>query len=116
MMGGCPACGVGPLFGGILKLAPKCTACGLDYSRFDQGDGPAAFAVFGVGAVVLGAALWVEFAFHPPVWLHVVLWVPITFGLTILSLRMIKSWLVHQQYSHLPPPETPPVPPLPPVR
>ena len=103
MMGRCPACGVGPLFQGVLKLAPKCTACGLVLSRYDQGDGPAAFAVFIVGAAVVGAALWVEFTFAPPVWVHILLWPPITVLATIACLRVIKSWLVQQQFTHLPP-------------
>jgi len=103
VLGRCPRCGVGPLFKGILKLAPRCEACGLDYAPLDQGDGPAAFAVFFVGIIIVGAALLVEFNFHPPWWVHVILWVPLTFGTTILILRVIKGWLVHQQYRHLPP-------------
>jgi uncharacterized protein (DUF983 family) len=103
MIGRCPACGVGPLFAGALKLAPRCTACGLDFKPYDQGDGPAAFAVFFVGIVIMGAALFVEFTFHPPVFVHILLWVPATLGLTVISLRMIKSWLVQQQHRHLPP-------------
>ncbi len=107
----CPRCGVGPLFQGVLKLAPGCPACGLDFRPYDQGDGPAAFAVFFVGAIVVGLALWVEFTFHPPWWVHVILWVPTTFGITILILRVIKAWLVQQQYRHLPPQEPGAAPP-----
>ena len=32
MRGRCPRCGHGKLFNGFLTLAPKCNACGLDYS------------------------------------------------------------------------------------
>lgn len=103
----CPRCSVGPLFQGILKLAPRCEACGLDFKPYDQGDGPAAFAVFFVGIIIVGAALLVEFNFHPPWWVHVLLWVPLTFGVTILILRVIKGWLVQQQYRHLPPQQPP---------
>lgn len=103
MMGRCPRCGVGPLFGGVLKLAPRCVACGLDYKPYDQGDGPAAFAIFFVAIPVVGGALLVQNWLQPPVWVHVLLWVPVTFGLTILILRVLKSWLVGQQFRHLPP-------------
>ena len=99
----CPRCSAGPLFQGMLKLAPRCEACGLDYSPFDQGDGPAAFAVFFVGIIIMGGALLVEFNLHPPWWVHVLLWVPLTFGTTVVILRVIKAWLVQQQYRHLPP-------------
>jgi len=108
MIGRCPKCGVGPLFSGVLKLSPRCAACGLDFKPYDQGDGPAAFAIFFVAIPIMGGALWLQNAFHPPLWVHVVLWLPATFGLTILILRLIKSVLVQQQYTHLPP--APPVP------
>src|SRR5690606_24283377 len=43
--GRCPRCGEGKLFDGFLKVAPRCSACGLDYSFADSGDGPAAFVI-----------------------------------------------------------------------
>jgi uncharacterized protein (DUF983 family) len=108
MLGRCPKCGVGRLFSGVLKLAPRCVACGLDFKPYDQGDGPAAFAVFFVGIAIVGSALLVENAFHLPLLVHIAIWVPATFGLTILILRTIKSWLVGQHHRHLPP--APPAP------
>jgi uncharacterized protein (DUF983 family) len=104
----CPRCGVGPLFQGVLKLAPKCTACGLDLRPYDQGDGPAAFAIFIVGAIVVGGAMWLEFTFSPPLWVHAAIWIPLIFPLTILVIRIIKAVLVRQQYRHLPPQEASP--------
>ncbi len=102
-MGRCPRCGVGPLFAGVLKLAPACAACGLDLKPYDQGDGPAAFAIFFVAIPIVGGALLLQSWLHPPIWVHVLLWLPATFGLTIFVLRILKSWLVAQQYRHLPP-------------
>jgi uncharacterized protein (DUF983 family) len=99
----CPRCGVGPLFAGMLKLQPKCVACGLDFKPYDQGDGPAAFAIFFVAIPIVGGALLVQRWFSPPVWVHAFLWLPATVGLTILVLRVIKGWLVQQQFKHLPP-------------
>src|SRR3546814_4506734 len=37
----CPRCGKGRLFSGILKIAERCNACGLDLRKQDAGDGPA---------------------------------------------------------------------------
>ncbi len=113
MIGRCPRCGVGPLYCGVLKLCPSCIACGLDYKPYDQGDGPAAFAIFFVAIPIVGGALLVETWFSPPMWVHGLLWIPATIGLTILVVRTIKSWLVQQQYKHLPP--APPAPPAPPT-
>ena len=53
-----------------------------------------------VGFIVVGLALVVEFIFAPPYWLHVLLWAPLTIGLSLGLLRPLKSWLVAQQYRH----------------
>lgn len=97
----CPRCGEGRLFAGVLKLAPKCEACGLDYKPFDQGDGPAGLVVFVVGFLAVGGALMLEFSVHPPYWVHFVVWPPVTIGLSILFLRPLKAWMVAQQYRHM---------------
>ena len=51
---------------------------------FDAGDGPAVFGILIVGAIVAALALWVEFTFSPPYWVHAVLWIPL---IVILSRR-----------------------------
>jgi uncharacterized protein (DUF983 family) len=88
------------LFSGYLKLAPGCAACGLDYAMFDAGDGPAVFVILIVGAVAAGGALFVEFTFHPPYWVHAVLWLPLVLVLSFTLLRLIKSLLLVLQYRH----------------
>jgi len=94
----CPRCGQGVLFKGLLGLMPRCTVCDLDYSPYDQGDGPAPFAVFFVTAIVSLLGLWLEFSVHPPIWVHVVLWVPLILVLSLACLRLLKAWLVGEQY------------------
>ncbi|WP_088311543.1 DUF983 domain-containing protein [Novosphingobium sp. B 225] len=98
LFGLCPQCGARSLFAGAAKFAPGCSACGQDFSRFNVGDGPAAFLTMVLGAVVLGLALWVEFTFHPPVWVHVVLWVPLTAGATLWGLRVGKAALLAAEF------------------
>ena len=72
----CPRCGRGKLFAGYLDVAASCAVCGLDLSREDAGDGPAVLVVLVVGIVVVGLALMAEIAISPPMWLHLVVWVP----------------------------------------
>ena len=98
LYGRCPRCGKGKLFDGYLKIAPRCAACGLDYAVFDAGDGPAVFVVLIVGAIVCAAALYVEFTFSPPYWVHAVLWIPAIAVLTVAFLRLAKSLLLVLQY------------------
>ncbi|HEY0281746.1 MAG TPA: DUF983 domain-containing protein [Rhizomicrobium sp.] len=100
LLGRCPRCGEGRLFDGYLTVAARCTKCGLDYAVFDAGDGPAVFVVLIVGAIVCAGALYVEFAFSPPYWVHAVLWIPAILILTFGLLRLMKTLLLMLQYRH----------------
>ena len=100
MRGRCPRCGEGRLWNGFLSLQPRCQVCGLDFSFADSGDGPAVFVIMIVGFIVVGLALFVEFTFQPPYWVHAVLWIPLVIGLSIGLLRPLKGFLIAQQYRH----------------
>ena len=100
--GSCPRCGKGALFSGpfTLSLAPACAVCELDYKFADVGDGPAIFAIFILGFLVLGGALIAEFKFAVPAWLHVALWGILTPAVGLLLLRGLKSKLIALQWQH----------------
>jgi len=100
VLGLCPRCGKGKLFHGYLTVAPRCSACGLDYTMFDAGDGPAVFVILIVGAIVAGGALLVEVNFQPPYWVHAAIWLPLTAILTFVFLRLAKALLLVLQYKH----------------
>jgi uncharacterized protein (DUF983 family) len=100
LFGRCPRCGKGRLFDGYLHIAPRCSACGLDYATFDAGDGPAVFVILIVGAIVAGSALVVEVKYSPPYWVHAVLWIPLILILSFAMLRFMKSLLLVLQYKH----------------
>lgn len=96
----CPNCGEGPLFCGFLKVCPRCEACGFDLAKADSGDGPAVFIILIVGFIVCFAALFTEIAFHPPVWVHLVLWLPGAGLLCLFLLRPFKGVLIALQFHH----------------
>ena len=98
LFGLCPRCGAKTLFGGMLAFAPQCRVCGLDYARFNVGDGPAALVTLAVGAITVGLAVWVELSFEPPWWVHVLLWLPLTTALVIGGLRLAKGFLLVSEY------------------
>lgn len=77
LAGHCPRCGKGKLFSRFITLRPRCEICGLDFAFADSGDGPAVFVILIAGAIVVGAALIVEFNYQPPFWLHAALWGPL---------------------------------------
>jgi uncharacterized protein (DUF983 family) len=97
--GDCPKCGARTLFDGWIGFADKCRGCGLDFSSFNVGDGPAAFLIFVVGTITVVAALVVDGAFSPPWWVHLV-WIPVATALTVGGLRLSKAWLLAQEYKH----------------
>ena len=99
LAGDCPRCGAHGLFSGWVNFAPRCRSCGLDFSSFNVGDGPAAFLIFIVGTIVVVSALLLDAAVEPPWWVHLV-WAPVAAALTIGGLRVSKGWLLAQEYRH----------------
>ena len=98
LRGLCPCCGAPGLFAGFLRFAHRCPTCGLDYDAFNVGDGAAAFLILIIGAIVSVLAIVVELSVSPPWWVHVILWLPLTIGLTIVSLRFAKGLLLAIEY------------------
>ncbi len=72
--------------------------CALDFSQFNVGDGPAAFLTLILGTVIVTAALTLELTLHPPFWVHLVLWVPVTAGAVLWSLRIAKAALLSLEF------------------
>ena len=66
---------------------PKPTICRVDAMDLVPG-----------GALVTMMALWVEFTFQPGLLVHILLWVPITLGLTVVMLRFSKGLLLALEY------------------
>ncbi len=96
----CPRCGEGKLFRGYLKLAPSCTACGLDLAFADSGDGPAIFVIFLVAPLIIALAMIVGAVFNPPPYVHLFLWIPATLILSLALLPPFKATMVALQYRH----------------
>jgi uncharacterized protein (DUF983 family) len=98
LLGLCPRCGSRTLFAGWARFAERCRVCGLDLTRFNVGDGPAAFLTLIVGAVVVVLAVVLQLAAEPPWWVHVALWVPLTVLGVILGLRVSKAALLQSEF------------------
>lgn len=94
----CPRCSAPGLFSGPVGFAPSCSRCGLDYGQFNVGDGPAAFLIMIVGAIVTILAVVVQLKFEPPFWVHILLWVPLTLALVVGLLRIAKGALLVLEY------------------
>jgi uncharacterized protein (DUF983 family) len=93
----CPRCGARSLFAGLARFAPACSGCGLDFDRLNVGDGPAAFLILIVGAILSIGAISLELVVSPPWWVHLV-WVPVGLALILYGLRLGKAALAFQEY------------------
>ena len=100
LAGRCPHCGQGRLFKGFLDVASACGVCGLDFGFADSGDGPAVFVSFAALVVVTGAALLIDAMFAPPMWLVLLIIVPLALVLCLGLLRPAKALLIGLQFKH----------------
>jgi uncharacterized protein (DUF983 family) len=94
----CPKCGEGHMFKSWLKVSDRCEACGLDFRFAAPDDGPAFFSLCIIAFPLIFFVLWLEVAFSPPAWVHLVTSTPLMVLGCILPLRPIKGWLVASQY------------------
>jgi uncharacterized protein (DUF983 family) len=99
LKGACPRCGQAPLFQGAVRFASRCRNCGLDFDSFNVGDGPAAFLILIIGAILTILAVVVDLSWSPLWWVHLV-WIPVGLALTLGGLRIAKAWLIAQEYVH----------------
>jgi uncharacterized protein (DUF983 family) len=98
--GRCPRCGEGHMFKSWLKLADRCETCDLDYRFAAPDDGPAFFSLCIVALPLIFVVVWLQVAFEPPWWVHLLTSFPLLIAGCLLPLRPIKGWLVASQYVH----------------
>jgi len=94
----CPRCGKGHMFKSWLKVSDRCEVCGLDYRFASPDDGPAFFSLCFVAFPLVFLMVWVQVALEPPIWLLLIIAVPLISLGCLLPLRPIKGWLVASQY------------------
>ena len=100
LLGRCPNCGRGRIFGAYLKVANHCPICGemLHHHRAD--DAPAYFVILIVGHIVVPLALAVELAYRPSYWMQFAFWLPATLALALLLLQPVKGAIVALQWAY----------------
>ena len=98
LKGLCPRCGQPTLFKGWMTFAERCSTCELDFASFNVGDGPAAFLTLILGTIVVALAIALELTLHPPLWVHMLIWIPVSTAAVIGSLRLAKGALMAAEY------------------
>lgn len=98
LSGLCPRCGAKSLFEGPARIAFKCGNCGLKLAELERGGRLAGVVTIVVAIVLILAALAIESAYRPPLWLQAVIWAPLTIGIVIAILRLFKTTLLYAAY------------------
>ncbi len=95
----CPACGKGGLFHRYLKVADLCPACGEELHHHRADDAPPYFTIFLIAHVVVPLVFVVETLWHPALWVHFSVWVPLVLFLSLLLLPVVKGGIVGLQWA-----------------
>lgn len=90
----CPVCGDGRVFRGWLKVVEECSACHAPLGALRADDAPPYFTIFLAGHLLVPGVLMIEKAYQPPMWLHMVVWLPLFTIACILLLRPVKGAVV----------------------
>ncbi len=95
----CPACGGGRIYSAYLKVAHVCPSCGTELHHHRADDAPPYFTMIIVAHVVVGGMLMLERAYAPDSIVHMMIWVPLTIGLSLWLLPMVKGALIALQWA-----------------
>ncbi|QCK87644.1 DUF983 domain-containing protein [Phreatobacter aquaticus] len=95
----CPNCGEGRIFKSYLKVAPACTACGEAFHHHRADDAPPYLTILIVGHVIVPLLMWVELHHEPALWIHFILWLPLTLILCLALLPPLKGAVIGWQWA-----------------
>ena len=80
-------------------MRETCELCALELHHHRADDAPPYFTIMIVGHIVIGGMLWLETGLHPPAWVHMSLWLPLTVALTLMLLPLVKGALIGLQWA-----------------
>ena len=79
------------MFKGYLAIGAQCATCGLAFEPLRADDAPAYFTIAIVGHVIVSGLLLLESYAHPPTWVQLAIWLPLTVILTLGLLPYLKG-------------------------
>lgn len=95
----CPACGDGKLFSSYLKVVNACPKCGEEMHHHRADDAPPYFTMIIVCHFIVAGVMMVEDYYHPNYWVHILMWFPLTIGMSLWLLPRVKGALVGLQWA-----------------
>lgn len=95
----CPRCGRGAMFRKYLKVVDRCPVCGEELYHHRADDAPPYFTIVVVGHIVVPLVLVTEIRYHPPLWVHFTIWIPLVILLSLVLLPIVKGAIVGLQWA-----------------
>ena len=90
----CPSCASISIFKYYIKLLGVCPNCGYVINLDKIGDGAAWFSMLITSIIVAVGVYILETIFQPDLWVHMTIWFPVVFILSLLILRPFKALLL----------------------
>jgi uncharacterized protein (DUF983 family) len=87
------------MFRAFLKVVDRCAVCGTELFHQRADDAPPYFVILITGHIVVPIALIVETELAPPLWLHALLWGPLTVAMALGLLQPVKGAIVGWQWA-----------------
>jgi uncharacterized protein (DUF983 family) len=99
-LGRCPNCGKGRMFRAYLKVVDTCPVCAEDLHHQRADDAPPYVTMLIVGHIVVAGVVAAEEIWPTsPMWLGFIVWIWLTFVLSLLILPRVKGALVGYQWA-----------------
>jgi uncharacterized protein (DUF983 family) len=96
--GRCPRCACTSLFKSFLKPVPRCVACGEDWQARSSDDFPPDFVILVRGHVIAPGMISLETMAHPPLWVHLAIWLPLAVVLGATLIQPAKGGVMALQW------------------
>jgi uncharacterized protein (DUF983 family) len=90
----CPACGIGRLFSGYLKVIPVCSACKNDNEQYPSDDFAPYVTIFLVLHIMVPILFSADRAFNLPMWLEMTLALVIFAVVMLAMLPFVKGGVI----------------------
>jgi uncharacterized protein (DUF983 family) len=95
----CPSCGSGKLFRAWLKPVDECRACGEDLHHQRSDDLPPYISIMILGHVAVGGFMMTDTILQVAMWVHFLIWIPITILVALLTIQPIKGGVIGLQWA-----------------
>ena len=79
-------------------IAGECRACGQPLAELERGGRLVGLITIAVGGLLILAALTLDAVLRPPLWVHGIVWVPLTIGAVLGTLRLYKVVGLYSEY------------------